>query len=217
MATTTLATRLSRRSANLNTIAGSIAKRPELLPEVLDGLNADEARVKYGCLKLLRLISERKPAVVYPLFARLVALLDSKNNILKWGAIIVLGNLAAVDSRKKIEKILDRYLLPISGPVLITAANVIGGAVKIALVKPQLADRIARALLRVETANYATAECRNVALGKTVESLGLFFDRVKRRRPILEFVRRQLENRRPAVRRKAADFLKEYGEDSSSR
>jgi hypothetical protein len=211
MPTMAFHTELSKKSVNIGTIADRIARRPQLLLEVFEGLSADQARVKYGCLKLLRLMSERQPAVLYPEFDRFVALLDSENNILKWGAIIVIGNLAVVDSRKKIDRMLDRYLSPITGPVLITAANIVGGAARIAMAKPYLSDKVARGLMQVEVANYQTAECRNVALGKVVESLARFFDRVKDRRRVLAFVERQLDNRRATVRRKAAAFLKGFG------
>lgn len=211
MRTTTVPSELSGKTVSHQAIASRVARRPALLPELFDGLAADEARVRYGCLKVLRLISERKPAVVYPEFDRLVALLNSENNILQWSAIIILGNLAAVDAQRKLDEILTRYLRPIAGPVLITAANTIGGAGKMAAAKPRLADRIARALMRVEAANYQTPECRNVALGRVVESLELFFDQVKDRQSVLEFVRRQLGNARPAVRRKAARFLVQHG------
>ena len=46
------------------------------------------------------------------------------------------GNLSAVDSKNKIDALLDEYLQPISGPVLITAANTINGAGKVAQAKP---------------------------------------------------------------------------------
>lgn len=210
MTTTSLATNLLRKSANPSAIADRVALRPRSLPEVFDGLRSNQARVKYGCLKVLRLISERNPGVLYTEFDRLVALLKSKNQFLRWGAIIVIGNLAVVDSEERIDRILSRYLRPIPGPILVTAANVIGGAGKIASAKPYLADKIARALMRVETASYRTAECRNVALGKAVESLGQFFPHLKEKRSVMEFVRRQLDNRRSSVRRKAATFLKQH-------
>ena len=162
-----------------------------------------------GCLPRLRIISEKKPAVLYPEFDRLVSLLDSENNIFKWGAILCIGNLAVVDSEGKIDRILDKYLQPISGRVMITAANVIVGAGKIARAKPHLAGKIARALLRVERANYQTEECRNVALGHAVASLDLFFEHLDKPQPVMEFVQRQLHNRRNAVRVKAGIFLKE--------
>ena len=205
-----LQTKITRKSASLETLAGNIIKHPKSQREAFEGLGADKARAKYGCLKVLRIISEKKPAILYPEFDRLVSLLDSENNIFKWGAILCIGNLAAVDSEGKIDRILDKYLQPISGHVMITAANVIGGAGKIARAKPHLACRIAHALLRVEQAKYQTEECRNVALGHAVASLDLFFEHLDKPQPVVEFVRRQLHNRRNAVKVKAAKFLRKY-------
>jgi hypothetical protein len=210
MKTNTLQTEINNQRTTIEKLAERVVSRPELLQEAFDGLGADTARVKYGCLKLLRIISERKPDILYPEIGRLIRLLDSENNIFKWGAIIIVGNLAAVDSERKIDDILNRYLQPISGHVMITAANVIGGAGKIARAKPHLADRIARFVLQVETANYQTDECRNVASGHAIESLDLFFEHLKQPQPVIEFVKRQLNNRRNAVKRKAARFLKKH-------
>jgi len=208
MSMTAMQEEVARKSAELEALAQRVIRQPGLLLEVFVGLGAEPARIKYGCLKLLRILSETRPDLLYPEIDRLVQLLKSENQILKWGAIIMLGNLAAVDSERKIDALLDEYLQPISGQVMITAANVIHGAGKIAQAKPHLADRIARALLRVEAANYQTAECRNVALGHVVESLELFFGQVQQSAPVVGFVRRQLDNPRNAVKKKAARFLK---------
>ena len=201
---------IAGKSANLEKIADQVARQPDLLPDIFEGLSADKARVKFGCLKLLRLVSEKTPAALYPEIDRLFDLLDSQNNIFKWGAIIVIGNLAAVDSAGKIDRRLDKFLEPISGRGMITAANVVGAAGKIARAKPRLAEKIARALLKVKAAKYQTAECRNVVLGHVIESLDLFVGQNEKRGPIIDFVRRQLRNRRKAVQRKAAKFLKRH-------
>jgi hypothetical protein len=208
MSMTAIPEEIARKIAKLEALAQRVGRHPGLLPEVFAGLGATPARVKYGCLKLLRTLSESRPDLLYPEMGRLVQLLRSENQIMKWGAILMLGNLAAVDSERKIDGILAEYLQPISGPVMITAANVIHGAGKIAQAKPYLADRIAQALLRVEAANYQTAECHNVALGHAVASLESFFGQVQQRAPVVDFVRRQLDNPRNAVKRKAARFLK---------
>ena len=214
MQTTNLQIKIAAPSANLENVADSVVRQPELLAELFDGLRADTARVKYGCLKVLRFVSEKEPAVLYPEIDRLFDLLDCENNILKWGAIICIGNLAAVDSQGKIDRRLNKFLQPISGRVMITAANVIGAAGRIVRAKPHLADKIARALLRVEKAKYQTAECRNVAIGHAIEAFGRFFDCVKRQAPIVSFTRRQLRNRRMAVQRKATKFLKCHGREA---
>ena len=210
MPTNPLSAEIGGLSVNVEAIADRVARQTDSLPLVFAGLRSDKAKIKFGCLKVLRIISEKRPALLCPAFDQLVDLLDSENKILKWGAIIILGNLAAVDSENKIDGILDRYLEPISGPVLITAANSIRGAGKIARAKPHLADKIVRALLRVEAASYQTPECRNVALGHAVESYDLFVENIRKPQPVVAFVVRQLRNRRNAVKQKAAAFLKKH-------
>ena len=124
----TLQTKIAAPPAKRKARGKRVAKPGEPLRELFAGLRAEKPEIKYGRLKALRAISEKQPALLYPEFDRFVALLDSENTFFKWGAIIILGNLAAVDSDDKIGRILDRYLEPITGPVMITAANTIGGA-----------------------------------------------------------------------------------------
>lgn len=200
--------KIALKGSDKEELAGAVIKRPELLSEVLAGLGSEEASLKYGCAKVVRLISEREPAVLYPRLQFLVELLDSGNQILRWGAIIAIGNLAAVDSKRRINRILDRYLEPITGPELITASNVIAGAAKIALAKPKLTDRIVDDILKVRKARYATTECRNVAIGRAIEVLSRLFERATHKDRIVRFVRKQTRNSRNATRKKAERFMK---------
>lgn len=192
-------------------IAERVGREKESLAGVFAGLQAEKANVRYGCLKVLRILSETQPAVLYGWFDQIGKLLTSENTFLKWGSILMVGNLAAVDVDAKIEGMLEDFLRPISGEVLITAANTIRAAGQIARAKPHLAGPIVRALLAVEQSNYQTPECRNVALGQVVEAFDLFFARINDPQPVVAFVQRQLDNRRNAVRRKAAAFLKKHG------
>lgn len=214
MTVTPLLSEIAKPKANLEAIAERMGQRPESLPEIFDGLQAEPARMKYGCLKILRVLSEKNPGVIYPYFDRIAHLLDSENTILKWGAIIIIGNLSTVDSRNKIDGLLDEYLRPISGPVLITAANTIGGAAKIVRAKPHLAERIIRALLQVETAKFQTTECRNVALGHVLKAMELFYPQAGDSQVLIDFARRQIRNRRNAVKQRAGAFLKKHDQST---
>ncbi len=189
-------------------IAEGIIGEPGLLADVLEGMSARQASIKYGCSKVLRIISQKQPEVLYPRFDFFVQLLDSDNTFLKCDAIFILANLAAVDSANTFEAIFDRYFAPISGPALIIAANVIGGAAKIALAKPELTDKIVDALLKVEDAEYQTAECRNVALGQAIASFEQFFEQIRDKERVRQLVKKQLANTRKSTRQKAAQFLK---------
>ena len=203
--------RIARKGSDKAKLAEQMIATPELLPEIFNGLNASEAAVKYGCEKVLKLISEKAPALLYSRMEFFVGLLESENNFLKWGAIRIIANLAAVDMENKFEKIFDRYFAPVQGPAMITAGNIVASAPKIAAAKPHLTERIVRELLRVERARYQTAECHNVVLGHVILAFGQLFERLRDKTAVVALARRQLKNPRNATRTKAEKFLKKFG------
>ncbi len=208
MTTTTALAPVLRAAANPLLLARKTIRNPSLLDRIIAGLGAEAARSKFGCAKALRILSEERPELLYPKFDIFARLLDHKNKIFQWHGAFVLSQLARVDAQDRFAAIFDRYFAPIPGPVMITAANVIRGAARVARAKPQLADRIASEVLKVARARYQTAECRNVAIGHAVLALGEFFDLIRDPAPALRFVRNQLHNPRPATRKKAKQFLK---------
>ena len=208
----TLLDEIGRRGSNLGGVATKVLSDPALVTQVIAGLQADTARVKFGCAKVLRIVSERQPECLYPYFGFFVQLLDHKNKILQWEASFVLSHLARVDAEDKFDAIFAKYFSPIPGPVMITAANIIGGAARIATAKLCLADRIAREVLKVSRARYQTAECRNVAIGQAIETIGQIFRLLHEKAPVVRFVKRQLKNTRDATRKKAERFLKKVAD-----
>jgi hypothetical protein len=179
----------------------------ELIAEVLAGVGAKRAPVRFGASKALRILSERVPELIYPHFDFFAALLSQDNHILQWNATLTLANLARVDREAKIEATLDRYLDLISGPNLISAANAMHGAAIIGVAQPHLVKRIVTRIMRVERADYATPECRNVAIGHALKALEDLVDLLPDRRAVRLFAARQLGNRRPATSAKARKFL----------
>jgi len=200
--------RIQPAALNPAQLARKAIKDPRLIPAIAEGLKADRPRVKYGCAKALRLISEQRPERLYPHFDFFVGLLDHENKILQWDAAFVLSHLARVDDDDKFAAIFARYFSSIQGPVMITAANVIQGGARIAQAKPHLADRIAAEVLKVARARYRTAECRNVAIGHAILALGNLLPLLRHPAAVVRFVRRQTRNPRPATRKKAEHFLK---------
>ena len=178
----------------------------EQVNTLCDGLASPEARTKYGSAKQLRRLSEQDPDLLYPRFDFFAQLMSGEARILRWDSSRILAHLARVDSEGRIDKLLDRFLAPIAGHEMIGAANAIQGAADIALAKPHLADRIAREIVRVRHAHYATPECRNVAAGHAIQTLDRFFEHIQKKTPVLAFVESQLNNPRPATRKKAEKF-----------
>ncbi len=200
--------RLVQAASNPRQLARKAMTHRAWLAALKTGLESDQPRVKYGCAKALRHLSEERPALLYPHFEFFRRLLDHQNKILQWEAAFVLSQLARVDTSDKFAAIFKKYFSPIRGPVMITAALVIQGGARIAWAKPHLADRIATEIRRVGRASYQTRECRNVAIGHAIVALGEMFPLLRHRRPVLQFVRRQVNNSRAATSKKAERFLK---------
>jgi hypothetical protein len=202
--------RIAQAALDPERLALKAIRQPRLLPAIIEGLQSDKTRVKYGCAKALRFISEQHPDRLYPFFDRFVHLLDHENKILQWLAIFVLSQLARADADGKIDEVFDKYFSPIPGPVMITAANVIQGGARIAQAQPHLADRVAAEMLKVVKARYQTAECRNVAIGHAIVALGDILPLLDNPAPVVAFVRRQIRNSRPATQKKAERFLRSH-------
>ncbi len=182
---------------------------PKLLPTIFDGTTATKANVKYGSTKILRLISEKDPKVLYPKMDFFIKMMESENQILKWNGMDIVANLLVVDSKNKFDKIFDKYYSLLSDEVMITAGHVIDNSGKIVMAKPYFTDKITNRLLKVENIS-RDQECQNILLGKTILAFNSYFDQINNnnKTKVISFVRRQLNNTRPATRKKAEKFLK---------
>ena len=179
----------------------------------LADLQSDSAEVKYCCAKNLIAIAKENPGRLYPYMDTFVKLLDGDNNVLKWTAIIIIGNLARVDKEKKVDRLIGRLVGFLNAGKLITANNATMALAGIAIAKPQYQKQITEALLKVEHYDYDTDECRNIAIGKVIEAVGLYPSQVKGKKAVIEFARRQTKNTRNSTKKKAERFLKKLGKD----
>ena len=206
---------LGRKGVDIAEIVDRVIDKPDEIVKLIEALKVEKRAVKFSYEKVLRLVSERRPGLIYPYFDVFAGLLDCENNFLKWGAIMTVANLTAVDTEKKFEAVFRKYYAPIPGPVMITAANIIGSSARIALAKPELTQRITREILKVEKAQYInkgalSTECRNVVIGHAIDSLDTFFDQIDDKAKVIAFVKRQLNNTRKPVAKKAERFLRKH-------
>ena len=175
-------------------------------------LGHEKARVKYGCAKALRILSDERPDLLYTNFDFFVDLLDHRNKIFQWEAIYVLAGLASADKHRKIDQLLDKYCAPIEGPVMITANNVIKGATRIAAAKPYLADRIAERILRVQKGRYETSECYEITCGTALKAFEELFSIVSDSKPLLRFARAHLDSPRNSTQREAEKLVERHAQ-----
>jgi hypothetical protein len=98
---------------------------------------------------------------------------------------------------------------------MVTVANVVGNSGKIALAKPYLTQRIADELLKVNKISitpHLTEECKRVIAEKAIESFDMFFNQIKNRDKILDFVKNQLNSPRASLKTKAKNFLMKWNQ-----
>jgi len=191
----------------------NVIKNPSLLPEILNGISSENPRVKFKSAKTLRFMSEKNPEMLYTEMDFFSRLLDSENNIIKWIAIDVIGNLTSIDSENKFDKIFNKYFGLLSDKSMITVGHVIDNSGKIAKAKPYLTEKITSELLKIEkipTKPHLTLECKNILLGKTIQAFNMYFVQITDKSSIVSFVKRQIKNTRNATKAKAERFLKRF-------
>ena len=197
------------KNVDIEFIANSATKDEKVLSEILDGIKSDEARVKYGSAKVLRLIAEKNPKVLYPKWDFFADLLENENTFLKCDAVFILGYLTKVDSKNKFEPLFDKYFKLLNDKSMITAANLIGISGVIAKAKPALQSKIVNQLLSIDKTHHGS-ECKNVLKGHVINTFSTYFSESKDKGKILEFMKRELNNTRPATRKKAEKFLNKW-------
>jgi len=173
------------------------------VPAAVRTMAAPSGTARFAAGKALAVTAEKDPRRVYPHFEAIAALLASDSKIVRWNAMQILALLAPVDQDQKLDGVLDTCLAFIRGSNLVSAANAIRGAGRIARSRPELLDRIVPAILAVEDATYETPECRKVAIGHALDALRELWPSVRQRPEVAEFIRRQRATTRPAVARRA--------------
>src|SRR4051812_43748145 len=97
---------LAEKKAQPPTIAARVAQKPALLPEVFAGLDERKARIKFGCAKVLLHVSEVDPKLLLPYWNELILQLENENKILKWSAMLILGNVASAAAVSSVQALL---------------------------------------------------------------------------------------------------------------
>lgn len=190
-------------------IVEDVMENPQLLPDILDMVLSETARIKFRSAKILRIISAKDPKLLYPHIDFFIELLDSENRIINWNAIDIIANLSSVDSEGKINEIFDRYYNLIHDESMVTAGHVVDNSWKIVKSKPEYKEKITEVLLDIEKTP-RDEECMNILLGKAILSFDKYFEEIEDKEEVTELVKRQLDNPRNATRSKAERFLKKH-------
>lgn len=201
--------KLGNREILPRDLAEVVKKNMDLLPKIIEGVTSPNKRIKNGTAKILRTISEDYPERLYPKFDFFVKHMNGNDTILKWLAMDTIANLAPIDKKNRIDKILSTYYRLLSDESMVTAAHAVESLGKIAKAKSKYQEEITRQLFRVKTIERGS-ECRNILLGKVILAFDGYMDQVHDKKEIISFVKRELNNSRNATSVKAEKFLKRY-------
>jgi hypothetical protein len=204
--------KMLKKKPDLHDLLERTKANPELIPGLLEIMRTEKGSVKFSCEKIIRLLSAKFPELVYPYFNDLADLLASPNNIIKWGAIITLANLATADRENKFARIYEQYFFLLNDASMITAGNVAGNAWKIVLNNPGYEKDITERLLTVQNNVYLnkgrpSPECQNIMFGHVLDCFDKYYPATGEKEKILEFVASLRDNPRPAVAKRAEAFL----------
>lgn len=204
-----------KQKTELESMVNEVLNEPSILNDLLEIINSGKGSIRFASTKIIRLVSEKNPGIVYPYFGEVADLIHNENSFIKWDAITILSNLVLIDKDSRFDSVYDDYFDLINDPQMITAGNLIGNAWKIILANPNYEEDVTKRLLMVSGITYLnegepSPECNNIICGHTIDCFDRYFDVSKYKEDITEFVKSQLNNPRKSVSMKAEKFLKKH-------
>lgn len=192
---------------------------PTMIDACFEIIGTESSGIKFASTKIIRLISEQKPELVYPYYDVVMGWFEHPNSFIKWDGIRIMANLWDVDRAVKFMPMYERYFDMIRDPQMITAANVIGQAWKLISIRPELEPDITRRLLEVPNITYLykgepSPECGRIVSGQVLECFGHYFDRSTQQKEMLDYAYKLLDCPRKAVSKNAERFLKRFEKQS---
>jgi hypothetical protein len=149
----------------LNQIASSLGRRDEkpnqelaqqivaandtaAIKELVESLGNKNKDIRSDCIKVLYEIGERKPELIAGYAKNFIALLDSKNNRLQWGAMTALSSIAG-ENPKTIYAALSKIVAVSDGGTVITKDHCVKILIKLCAVKQYAEDSFALLLEQI--------------------------------------------------------------------
>ena len=202
---------LLKKDINPETYANKIIENPDKINQYLDGLLSKNETYRYNCFKVLNIVSEKNPIILYPHWDFFREHLKSENNYHKMSAVTIIANLTAVDKDNKFKKIFYEYFENLKSEKTIVPIYVVKSSGKIAVFKPELEEKITNLLLDIE--NIYPGKQIELLKSAVIESFSEFFEKTQKRNKIVSFVKKQLKSDSPKTRKIARDFINKWGRD----
>jgi hypothetical protein len=199
---------LNSKNANIEAAAKKAIMNEEFRSELFDNLRSKNETVRYNSHKVLLRVSEEQPELLYSSWDYLAEFLDSDNTYHKLSAVQLLANLTKADKDSKFEKLFNKFYSLLDDKSFITAAYVAQASGTIANAKPALQTKITNRLLNIDKTHHEQ-ERKDLAKASVIEAFAQYYQQVKSKKKILEFVEQQLDCQSPKTRKRAKEFLRQ--------
>jgi hypothetical protein len=196
---------LNNKNINIVNIAKKALKDEKILSGLLEGILSKNEIIRSNCFKVLMLLSEKHPLLLYSKWDYFVELLYNDNAFLKFMAVQLIANLTNIDKENKFNKIFNKYYDLLNDSVIV-AGHITANSGKIARAKPELQIKITNKLLNIDK---TSQKHKDLIKSGAIESFSEYFNESKERKKIIEFVKKQLNCESPKTRKAANKFLKE--------
>jgi len=201
---------LRDKDVDVEGVAGRVLENEDVLPALLEGVLSRKDTMRFNSFKVLMLLSEEHPELLYrdnwDFFADLIG---SDNTYHKYIAIYILANLTRVDTENRFENIFDDYCGLLDDKSVIPPSHLARNSGRIARAKPQLQTRITDRLLSIDDTHHRP-DRKELIKSYAIEGFDEYIEEAEDKERITEFVRLQLESGSPKTRKAAKRFLKKW-------
>lgn len=102
---------LRQKNFDLHGVVKKAAKDKDLVAQLLKGMLAKKCPLRFNCFKVLMVLADKHPEMLFSHWDALVKRLNSKNTYWQYQAIYLIAALSQSDKEGRFEKIFDQYCL----------------------------------------------------------------------------------------------------------
>jgi hypothetical protein len=200
---------LLQKTADIEKIAEQAMAEESMVGELVAGLTEKNEDYRSNCSKVLRIIGQIQPELMYPYWDKFTALMDSDNSFHRMSAINHLASLAVVDKENKFENIFGKYYRLLDDQSVIVGIYIAQASGRIALAKPSLQKGITDILLAVDKTHHLPGRKELIKAG-IIGSFDQYMADYHDKSAIFAWVKKQIESESPKTRNLAKAFMKKW-------
>ncbi|NIN64807.1 MAG: hypothetical protein GTO63_08925 [Anaerolineae bacterium] len=201
---------LSDKEVDVESVASTVLENQETLSELLEGVQSRQDTIRYNIFKVLMILSEEHPELLYPNKWEFFAdLLSSDNTYHRQIGMQIIASLTKVDTEKKFGELFEEYYGLLDDESVIPASHLAARSGEIARAKPELAGRITEKLLSIDETHHKPHR-KELVKASAIEAFDEYFEDSEDQDKITEFVREQLDSESPKARKAARCFLNKW-------